>query len=188
MMPPKAKYTKEEIVDIAYEAVRQYGEDFLSARNLASRLGTSTAPIFTAFSSIEEVTRAVADKAKALYNSYISEGLSGELPFKGAGLKYIQFAKDEPQLFRMLFMRDETGEPFSHYFPSEDENESDVRGALERSYHIGEDRAKKIYNHLSVYAHGIAVLYAQGRCIFTDEDVNAMLTEVFSALTKGEKL
>lgn len=187
-MPPKAKYTKEEIAEIAYEAVRKYGEDFLSARNLAAALGTSTAPIFTAFSNIEELRTEVAKRAKQLYSQYLSEGLSGDIPFKGAGLKYIQFAKDEPNLFRMLFMRHETGDPFSHYFPAEDENEPRVRKSLEESYHIGESRAKKIYNHLSVYAHGIAVLYAQGRCVFTDEDVSAMLSEVFAALTKGEQI
>jgi len=187
-MPPKPRYTREEIVDVAYESVRKYGEDFLSARNLAAALGTSTAPIFTAFSSIEEVQREVAYRARGLYESYIDEGLSDSLPFKGAGLKYIQFAKDEPNLFKMLFMRSETGQPFSHYFPAEDDKEADVRDALKRSWHVGEDRSKKIYNHLSVYAHGLAVLYAQGRCVFTDEDVSTMLTEVFSALAKGEKL
>jgi hypothetical protein len=46
----------------------------------------------------------------------------------------------------------------------------------------------KIYNHMSVYAHGLATLYAQGNCVFSDEDVDAMLSEVFLALAKGEKL
>ena len=183
-MPPKAKYTKEEIAEIAYEAVRKYGEDFLSARNLAAALGTSTAPIFTAFSNIEELRTEVAKRAKQLYSQYLSEGLSGDIPFKGAGLKYIQFAKDEPQLFKLLFMRSDDTEDVSHYFPAKDENEPLVRGALEASHGMSEEKARKLYNHLSVYAHGLAVLYAQGRCVFTDEDVDRMLSEVFLALNK----
>lgn len=183
-MPPKAKYTKEQITDVAYEMVRKYGEDFLSARNLATELGTSTAPIFTSFSSIEEVQLAVAEKAKKLYQTYLEEGLKQTPPFKGAGLKYIQFAKDEPKLFKLLFMRSDDTEDATHYFPAKDENEPRVRSTVEASYGMDEEKAKNLYNHLSVYTHGLAVLYAQGRCVFTDEDVSRMLTEVFTALTR----
>lgn len=186
-MPPKAKYTKEQITDVAYEMVRKYGEEFLSARNLAAELGTSTAPIFTAFASIEEVQLSVANKAKELYGTYLKEGLQETPPFKGAGLKYIQFAKDEPQLFKMLFMRSDDAEEISHYFPAKDENETMVRGTVEQNYSLNTEDAMRLYNHLSVYAHGLAVLYAQGRCVFTDEDVSRMLSEVFSALMKQKE-
>lgn len=186
-MPPKAKYTKEQITDVAYEMVRKYGEEFLSARNLAAELGTSTAPIFTAFASIEEVQLAVANKAKALYCSYLKEGLQETPPFKGAGLKYIQFAKDEPQLFKMLFMGLVADDEISHYFPQKDENETLVRETVEQNHSLNTEDAMRLYNHLSVYAHGLAVLYAQGRCVFTDEDVSRMLSEVFLALMKQQK-
>ena len=187
-MPPKAKYTRETMIDIAYDLVREHGEASLTARNLAAALGTSTAPIFTAFSSIDEVTRAVAQKAMARYGEYLEEGKQINPPFKGFGLKYIQFAKDEPQLFRMLFMRGDEAELPTHYMPSGDTNEPMVRKTVEDHYGMEEERAKRLYNHLSVYAHGLAVLYAQGRCVFTDEDVSRMLTELFSALTKGETI
>ncbi len=182
-MPPKAKYTKEQITDAAYGLVQKYGEEFLTARSLAAELGVSTAPIFTAFDTIEDVVWAVKVRAYELYKQYIDEGLLKYTPpFKGAGLKYIQYAKDEPQLFKMLFMSDCDTE-ITHYFPSGDEKEGSVRGVLERSYGYSEEKAKRIYNHLSVYAHGLAVLYAQGRCVFTDEDVSLMLTEIFEAVT-----
>lgn len=186
-MPPKAKYTKEQIADAAYELVRKRGEDALTARNLASELGTSTAPIFTAFENTDELFFEVVNRAKALYKKYLDEGLKQTPPFKGSGLMYIRFAKDEPELFKLLFMKAGAREP-SHYMPSEDENEPAVRQAVQSTYSIDDERARKIYNHLSVYAHGLAVLYAQGACIFTDEDIDRMLSEVFMALTKGEKI
>ena len=187
-MPPKAKYTKEQIADTAFGMVRKYGEEILSARNLAAELGTSTAPIFTAFDSIDEIQRAVVEKAKTLYRTYAEEGLSMDPPFKGAGLKYIQFAKDEPMLFRMLFMKGDTGERITHYMPSAYEQEREVRRAVSSRYPMNDETAKRIYNHLSVYAHGLAVLYAQGQCMFSDEDVSRMLSEIFMALTKGERV
>ena len=188
-MPPKVKYTKEAMTEIAYEMVRESGEECLSARNLASRLGTSTAPIFTAFSNIEEVRMAVEERARECYRHYAEAGLAMDPPFKGSGLQYIRFAKEEPMLFRMLFMRKspKAASP-THYMPAEYEQEAEVRGTIKEKYGTDDARAKRIYNHLAVYAHGLATMYAQGQCTFTDEDVSRMLSEVFLALMKGEKI
>jgi AcrR family transcriptional regulator len=184
-MPPKVRYSKEQIADIAYELVREQGKDALSARTLAARLGTSTAPIFTAFSSIEELHTEVAQRAQKLYAEYAAQVLEGVPEFKAAGLGYIKFAKDEPQLFKLLFMSSDAEQ--THYFPAKYEYEPLVRGHVE-SYGYDSDRARRIYNHMAVYTHGIAVMYAHGQCVFTDEDVSRMLSEMFSALTKGDKV
>lgn len=52
-MPPKTKFTKEEIVDAAYEILRVEGEEALAAREVGKRLGTSSSPIFTVFQAWE---------------------------------------------------------------------------------------------------------------------------------------
>ena len=187
-MPPKAKYSKEQIVETAFNMVRKYGEGMLSARNVAAELGTSTAPIFTAFSSIEELRAAVFERAYATYEEYAREAADMTPAFKSAGLKYIQFAKEEPELFKMIFVSSDDEDTDKHYFPWRYRREEEVRGGLEESYGYETERAMKIYNHMAVYAHGLATLYAHGNCVFSDEDVSQMLSEVFLALTKGEKL
>ena len=83
----------------------------------------------------------------------------------------------------MLFMREGPDTP-THYMPSDFEFESEVRGAVQSKYQLSEPDAKRLYNHLAVYVHGLAVLFAQGACIFSDEDVSRMLSEVFVALKK----
>ena len=183
-MPPKIKYTKEYIGDYAFEYVRKEGADALSARNLAKGLGISTAPLFTAFDSIDEIRQGVATRAFALYSNYIKKGLSEPIPFKGAGLAYIKFAKEEPQLFKMLFMSAARDESPSHFYPEGDKNAPAICLSAKGSYNLSDTQAKKLYNHLSVYVHGIAVLYAQGRNVFTDNDVSEMMSEVFNALLK----
>ena len=62
-MPPKTKFTKEEIVDAAYEILRVEGEEALTAREVGKRLGTSSSPIFTVFSSMGELKDAALKKA-----------------------------------------------------------------------------------------------------------------------------
>ena len=39
-MPPKPKYTKEEIINAALDMVREKGADSLTARDLGAKLGT----------------------------------------------------------------------------------------------------------------------------------------------------
>ena len=158
----------------------------MSARSLAAELGASTAPIFTAFQSIEEVQQAVISKAKELYNSYINKAFSAELPFKETGMQYIRFAADEPELFKLLFMSAAENERISHFFPAGDDNAETILDTVKSSYDIEAEKAKRLFNHLSVYVHGIAVLFAQRQCVFTMDDVSLMLTEVFKALLKED--
>ena len=104
-MPRKPKYSSQELVDTAIAIIREEGEDSLSARNLVKRLGTAPATIFTHFSSMEELEKAVMTKAKALYNEYAERGFSKSLPFKGFGVEHVKFAMDEPNLYNFLFIR-----------------------------------------------------------------------------------
>ena len=48
-MPPKPKFTREEIVAAALSLLREQGESALTAREIGKRLGTSSSPIFTTF-------------------------------------------------------------------------------------------------------------------------------------------
>ena len=178
-MPKKPKYTREEILDIAYQMVREEGIESVSARNLAKKMNTSTAPIFTAFSGIDELIGALASKAHKLYSAYISEGLASELPFKSVGMKYIEFARREPKLFKLLFMSDNTYNKNTGYFPSGDSNEGRIRGSLESYHGVNSELARKIYNHISIYAHGLAVLFAGQNEVFSEEETSRLMSEAF---------
>ncbi len=185
-MPPKAKYTKEQIINIAYGIVKENGADVLTARGLAKTLGTSTGTIFSLFDSVTEIQDAVIEKAKALYTDYVREGLNHQFPFKGVGLKYVQFAKDEPELYKMLFMTGDGNDHITNFLPAYDDNASSVLTALESSWNIDNEKAKNIYNHLSVYAYGFAALYAQRINIFTMDDISRMMSELFQSLINKE--
>ena len=68
-MPPKAKFSKEEIIKAAVNLVRTEGAQALTARALGTKLGVSSSPVFTFFQSMDEVRREVLESAKALYQS-----------------------------------------------------------------------------------------------------------------------
>ena len=77
-MPPKPKFTKEEIIERAASLVREQGAERLTARDLAAVLGTSARPIFTAFQNMEELRKAVVDKAWAIYYAYREREMAEE--------------------------------------------------------------------------------------------------------------
>ena len=96
-MPPKAKFTREEIIQAGLDIIREHGIESLTARSLATKLGSSARPIFTVFQSMEEVQEEVKKSAKSLYAKYVKKGLEQELAFKGVGTQYILFANQEPK-------------------------------------------------------------------------------------------
>ena len=51
-MPPRAKFTKEQIVNAALDMIRENGPSELTARSLGKRLGSSACPIFTVFDNM----------------------------------------------------------------------------------------------------------------------------------------
>lgn len=77
-MPPKAKFTREEIIETAFQLARSDGLEKITARELGKRLGSSARPIFTVFESMEEVKAEVIARAKELYKQYVKKGLQEE--------------------------------------------------------------------------------------------------------------
>lgn len=101
-MPPKAKFTKAEIIEAALNIVRADGYEALTSRALGTYLGSSARPIFTVFKNMEEVQQDMIKSAKALYKEYVNKGLTTEPPFKGVGTQYILFAVNEPFTYHLI--------------------------------------------------------------------------------------
>lgn len=187
-MPPKAKFTKDEILDMAFYITKEYGIDAVTARELGARLGSSARPIFTIFESMDEVKESVIIKSKELYGQYVEEGLKSQLAFKGVGIAYICFAIEQPKLFQLLFMRP-TQEPtdVSMILPVIDDNYEKILQSVQEPYCLERKAAERLYQHLWTYTHGIATMFATGLCSYTMEQLEERLTDVFKGLLLVEK-
>ncbi len=187
-MPPKAKFTKEEITEAALNIVQTNGFEALTARELGTRLGSSARPIFTVFKNMGEVQQAVIQSAKTVYKEYVNKGLKEEHPFKGVGTQYILFSVNEPKLFQLLFMTEQSQKPdLSGVLPLIEESYEEILSSLQEEYEINEHLAEKLYHHLWIYTHGIATLCATKMCYFTGVEISSMITEVFMSLLKNIK-
>lgn len=179
-MPPKVRITKKEIVAAAVGLVRSRGEEALNARELAGCLGCSTQPIFSNFASMEQVRQAVVDAAEETYGEYVCrENESGKYPpYKASGMAYIRFAREEKELFRLLFMRDRTGEAIPEQTDMGDRAEEQVR----RNTGLDPAEAKLFHLEMWAFVHGIASMTATGYLDLEWELVSRMLTDSYQGL------
>lgn len=185
-MPPKAKFSREEIVEGALAVVRAGGVEALTSRALGEKLESSARPIFTVFRNMDEVWQAVVNAAKGLYREYVQRGLAEKPAFKGVGTQYILFSVDEPKLFQLLFMTEQRQVPeLTKVLPMIDENYEQILLSVQEGYGVDQAFAEKLYRHLWIYTHGIATLCATGMCCFTGEEISGMMTEVFVSLLKN---
>lgn len=187
-MPPKAKFTKEEILSAALDIVRSKGIDALTARLLADALNSSPRPIFTVFAGMDEIVREVILKAKSLYAEYVRRWLTCVPQFKGVGVQYILFAIEEPKLFQLLFMNERGSvPPLCEVLQLIEDSFEEILASITNAYGFDRDTALRLYYHMWIYSHGIATLCATKMCSFTADDISRMLTEVCASLIKKIK-
>lgn len=187
-MPPKAKFTREEVISAAFEIVRTEGYEALTARALGQKLNSSARPLFTLFGGMDEIRGEVTAMAKKVYDGYIDEGLKNVPAFKGVGTAYIRFAAEQSKLFDLLFMREQTGRPTKDsVLGMIDDNVDVILRSVMDGYGLSVVDARRVYLHLWIYSHGIAVLIATKVCAFTADEISEMLTQVFVGLLKKLK-
>lgn len=187
-MPPKAKFTKEQITKAAMELVRERGAEALTARALGNALNSSSCPIFTVFENMEEVRGSVIRAAKAVYKEYVNKGLKEVPAFKGVGTQYILFAVNEPNFFRLLFMTEQNTVPnFDGILPMIDESYEQILASIVTGYGIDYAAANRLYRHLWIYTHGIAAMCVSKLCSFTPEEISGMMSDVFKSLLRTIK-
>lgn len=182
-MPPKARYSKEEIVNTALGIAAEHGMAGLTAKELSVALGTSTSPIFTVFDSMQELQGEVRLAAMARFEAYAHEAMEGMPVFKRVGMKMISFAKDEPRLYELIFMSPNSEVRsfdgiYTHLGSVADECLDAIRG----DYGLSVEDSRALFEHSWIHTYGIATLCATGMCDFSQDELSAMLSQDFSAM------
>ena len=181
-MPPTVKISKEDVVRAAVAVVQKEGAEALNARTVAAVLGCSTQPIFSNFATMDELQSAVVLHAYALCAEYIcQETERGEHPaYKSSGMAYIRFAKEEKELFKLLYMRDRSDETIPDSDPLNDRMEH----LVQQNTGLSPEVVKLFHLEMWAYIHGIAAMYATQFMDLPWELVSRMLTDVYQGLRK----
>ena len=179
-MAPRAKVSREQIVQAGLELVRWGGPEALNARAVAAKLGCSTQPVFSNYADMAALEADVLAAANGLWQARQQAAVrEGDMPpYKAVGMAYIAFARQEPALFRWLFMRDRTGET-----PADDRAENaGVIALIREQTGLSEDQAWLFHLEMWLFVHGAAATAATGYADWDEALISGMLTDVYQGL------
>ena len=188
-MPPKPKHTKEDIVLAAYELTREKGIDAVAAREVGKRLNTSSSPIFTAWSSMDELKEEVYKLAKQKYQQSMADIFDYSTAFKEFGMRCLSFSAEEPNLFLLwcLSKRDE----HSAYTRFKQEFGSIFMALVEeirKSFGLSAIEAEELLNQMIIFANGIAAFVLTDTESFSKEAVSRHLSQVCIGIVLANRL
>ena len=182
-MPPRPKFTREEIIAAALDLVSEKGLQALTSRDLGARLGSSARPIFTVFKNMEEVQREVCGAAMGRFEEFPEEPVPDAPAFKQFGMQMIRFAIEEPKLYQLLFMSENgAARSFDDIFATLGDNARVCVDVIQRDYGLTEDEAGMLFRQVWIYTFGIGALCAARVCRFSGEEIDELMRQNFTAM------
>lgn len=100
-MGPRIKFTREQIIEAAFEIARREGIDSITMRKIAERLGSSVAPIYVNFKNVDELNKALIERIINISQQLLKEENTGN-PFSDMGKASLRFAMEYSVIFRDL--------------------------------------------------------------------------------------
>ena len=183
-MPPKARITKEMIVEEAFQIARTQGADKITARSIAQRLKCSTQPVLYYFATVEEIKEAVYRTANEYHTRFLLDADGDGM--LGIGLRYVRFAAEERNLFHLLFQPGAfSGASLNDLVSSEELNP--IIQALRQETGVTENAAREIFSTLFVFVHGYASLLANNEMKLEEDQLALSLKKVFLGAVYAEK-
>ena len=186
-MPPKAKITKEMIVEAAFNIVQKEGADKVTARSISEQLNCSTQPVLYYFSTVEDIKKLVYKKVDEYHTDYIMDtDIDYGNPMLTIGMNYIRFAIKENNLFRFLFQSNEfSGVGMLDLL--ETEELLPILAVLQNELDMSMEDTKNVFSTLFIFAHGYASLYANNTMIYDELNVMKALEKIFYGAIYGTK-
>ena len=172
---PKAKITRDMVIEAAFAVARTAGVELVNARTVAQELGCSTQPVMYHFATIEALKRAVYAKADRYHSDYLMK--TEDVPL-GIGLNYIRFAIEEPHLFRFLF---QSGFAMEGSLPEmlDSAELTPIRAAMQGALGMSAAQTKQIFLTAALFTHGYASIIANNGLEYNEASAAKHLEQVW---------
>lgn len=159
-MPPKQRFSPQDVIEAAFQVVRKQGWEGFSARTIANELKSSTRPIYDYFNSMENIEAEVVKKILSYYVHFLSQERTGD-KWLDQALGYVLFASTEKHLFRCI--NDEKHTPFQRQFARHHWIElGEALSEDERFKNISAESKHKVRAARWIMIHGLSYLISNG--------------------------
>ena len=180
-MPAARKVSREEIVEAALDVLRDGGFSSVNARSVAKKMGCSTQPIYFSFRNMDELKAALIERAVQMHEQRVRDSLraheGNDSRYSSYGMGFVQFAAEEKQLFRWLYLEGEQLGPYQN-----DILLPEVIGVIMEEFGYGEDVARRFHQDMIYFTYGLAILANTGHLPLTETELREAFRREFRAL------
>lgn len=181
-MPPTVRFTRDAVLHAACQLMRREGIEALNARAIAKELGGSTQPIFRLFTNMEDLHRELILYVARQFQAHAEADMAqSDSPYIQLCTTYLLYGRDEPELFKLLFMRDRVSE--GQY--SAQTNFDLVFNIIKKETPLDDETALRFFERTWLFIHGLAVCIATKYIPCQDERyLISMVKEAYNAAVK----
>lgn len=181
-MPPTVRFTRDAVLHAACQLMRREGMEALNARAIAKELGGSTQPIFRLFTNMEDLHRELILYVARQFQAHAEADMAqSDSPYIQLCTTYLLYGRDEPELFKLLFMRDRASE--GQY--SDQTNFDLVFNIIKKETPLDDETALRFFERTWLFIHGLAVCIATKYIPCQDERyLISMVKEAYNAAVK----
>lgn len=181
-MPPTVRFTRDAVLHAACQLMRREGMEALNARAIAKELGSSTQPIFRLFTNMEDLHRELILYVARQFQAHAEADMAqSDSPYIQLCTTYLLYGRDEPELFKLLFMRDRVSE--GQY--SDQTNFDLVFNIIKKETPLDDETALRFFERTWLFIHGLAVCIATKYIPCQDERyLISMVKEAYNAAVK----
>lgn len=181
-MPPTVRFTRDAVLHAACQLMRREGMEALNARAIAKELGGSTQPIFRLFTNMEDLHRELILYVARQFQAHAEADMAqSDSPYIQLCTTYLLYGRDEPELFKLLFMRDRVSE--GQY--SDQTNFDLVFNIIKKETPLDDETVLRFFERTWLFIHGLAVCIATKYIPCQDERyLISMVKEAYNAAVK----
>ena len=171
---------RDVIVNTAFQMLKQEGIENVTARKLAKKANCSTQPIFREYENMDVLYQDLFRMANSFFSFYFERFPKEQTePFVNLGYAYIQFAKEEHNLFRFLFM------PERSYGKSTYEILNGEKGIVVAEFEEAKKDACRnagdLFTKMWIFVHGIACMTLTGDYDLDEAETIKLLKDTYRA-------
>lgn len=179
-MPARRKIQKKDIIQESVSIVAKEGINALNARKIAKKLGCSTQPLFYIYENMDDLKKDVMNEIVKIFDIEVLKSETGQLEYKDIGINYIRFAKEEPELFKIMFNRKINEGAFD--FIDLTGSAKTILETISKQTGMSNEDAKQFHLRMWLYVNGIASLAANQTVEFNDEEIAELLKDQYVSM------
>lgn len=163
-MPPSVRFERQEIIEAAFALAKTEGLEAITARRVAAALGSSVAPLYAQFTTIEHLVEAVVQHTLGISQEFLEneQRLAADRDresniFEVIGRASLAFAREYPVLMRDLVLKPN---PWLKASEQQDEQLIDLMGDDPELAGRDRDERKRLLLQMKAFQLGLVLMTA----------------------------